>query len=695
MKPDLENLKRKIRERVRSVKPKLDSLREDLQIRIAKSRTFKVFARRWSAFAALAWIAVVGALAYAEVGEFIDANVTRPFFFRVREKLVKDPELDPKLKILSYDDGSVDKLQRPDLTIDDWATVLVAIGERKPRMILIDKVFGIIFDPLGRREEAIKALAAMQVPVIVGAFATEREIKTRTRLDLDKDQYRPKGAVNVPDNTYLGWNVYGPNPALAAAFRGAGSLLYFDNGVVNAFIHPKPDVVVPHIAIFAGEQRAFENGRLVVDGVKLPTNGRGQILVNFSKVDRYYDRHKRLGTAVLNAREGKPIEYVAEGDTVLILPEMFTGSTDFKFTPIGLVPGGFVLASMINSILTGKWLVPFQGTEVLIFGLGLLGFIWGHMTMGGRFWAGQLAVTATMFLSSVYLFSYHSIVVSGLLPTVSAWGAALLGFAHQTREREREAARVRDELNDAAEIAKAFRPDDAPTWEGITISSFHRSFTEASGDWYAFRESPSGRFKHFVLCDITGHGVQAALVVSICKTMLVIMGKTMLTAMSTDANRLESREFLAGYAADLNGMLHIHGKGQHLVTMLGFTFDTQEKELIYCSAGHPSPVYATADPAGGRKFSLMAMRSTVLGLSDEVILKTVVKKLKPGDEIVAYTDGLPINRHVRLVTQFFKEEKYDLSKAPKTLLDAIWGNEYLKSGKTIDDDVSIVWFKAA
>src|SRR5204862_7643318 len=116
--------------------------------------------------------------------------------------------------------------------------------------------------------------------------------------------------------------------------------------------------------------------------------------------------------------------------------------------------------------------------------------------------------------------------------------AALLGFAHQTREREKEPARVRDELNDAAEIAKAFRPDDAPNWGDIGITAFHRSFTEASGDWYAFRESPSKRFKHFVLCDITGHGVQAALVVSICKTMLVIMGKTMLTTLANDENRL-------------------------------------------------------------------------------------------------------------------------------------------------------------
>jgi serine phosphatase RsbU (regulator of sigma subunit) len=129
------------------------------------------------------------------------------------------------------------------------------------------------------------------------------------------------------------------------------------------------------------------------------------------------------------------------------------------------------------------------------------------------------------------------------------------------------------------------------------------------------------------------------------------------------------------------------------VTLLGFTFDNETNELIYISAGHPSPILYSAKPSGERQFGLMAVRSTVLGLSATAAFKPLVYKLKAGDEIVAYTDGLPINRHVRKVNAFFKGLTYDFQTAPKALLDAVWASETEKSGKALDDDVSIVFFR--
>lgn len=680
---------------IMNASPQLRARLDGIKSRLDRSRAFKLLIRYWALIATVAWAGLAVTITRAEFGEFIDANVTRPFYFKMRETLNRDPVLDPKFKILSYDDGSVDTLQRPDLTIDDWATVLAALGKQKPRIIFIDKVFGIIFDPLGRKEEAIATLASMDVPVVVGAFAAEAEKKTRSALDLDKPYYTPNAAVDDRDNPYKNWFVYGPNPELAKAFRGAGSILYHENGVASAFLPARDGHVVPHIALFGAAERHFADGRLVVDGIRLPVNRKGQVIVDFPRESKFYARAKRLGNAVISARRGEPIRDINEGDTVLILPEMFSGSTDFKFTPLGLIPGGFIVGSLINSVLSKTWLSPLPGKEWLVIALCLVGALWGRFILGLRYWIGQVIVSLAALSVCVYLFAYHSQVISALMPLVGFWGCSLLTFAEATRGREKEADRLRDEINDAAEIAKAFRPDAVPDWERFAISAYHRSFTEASGDWYAFRTSPSGRYHHFIMCDITGHGVQAAMVVSICKTMLVLAGRSMLTTLSdADAHKLDDRDFLQQYAQELNAMLFYHGKGQHLVTMLGFTFDNERDELIYISAGHPSPMLYSPSAKGERKFSLIALRSTVLGLADTASFKPLIQKLHSGDEIIAYTDGLPINRHVRRVNRFFKDHAYDFSGAPKTLLDAVWQSEFEKSGKTLDDDVSIVWFKA-
>ncbi|NRA45437.1 MAG: hypothetical protein HRU09_10835 [Oligoflexales bacterium] len=69
--------------------------------------------------------------------------------------------------------------------------------------------------------------------------------------------------------------------------------------------------------------------------------------------------YKRIGS-LININQIPNI--VEPDDIVLILPNMYTGSTDFHSSPLGYVPGGFFIASIINSTLNGKWLD--QSTEV-------------------------------------------------------------------------------------------------------------------------------------------------------------------------------------------------------------------------------------------------------------------------------------------------------------------------------------------
>lgn len=620
------------------------------------------------------------------------SNINQPFHYRMRELLRRDPPLHPQLKILSYDDGSVDRLQRADLTIDDWATVLSAIAEAKPKVILIDKIFSILFDPLNQKSEAIAKLKNVQVPIIVGAFALEAVNKTRHPLDLTKPSYQLGPLLESHDArrpdylTFRNWYVYGPHPDLQATLGGAGHILYYGEGMVSVMLQPKPDLVVPHITLI-NERKSFIDGDLFVNGLKVPLDRNGQVLVNFSREAAYYDRHRRLGTAVLNARQGKPISDIKAGDTVLILPEMYTGSTDFKKTPLGILPGGFILASMLNSVLSNAWLGVLPGLPLQLAVLALLGTLWGAFRKSLSYWLGMTLLATGIVAAGVYLFAFRSAAPDTALHLAAFVGASVIMFVDRNQRREKEASRIADELNEAAEMAKAFRPDDVPNWPFCEIASFHKPFSEASGDWFSFRKSESGRYFHFVLVDVTGHGVQAALAVSICKTVLALYRER--------SETVESANFLVLYARVLNEMLYHHGKGRHLLTMLGVTFDVVNSEAHFLSAGHPPPILYTVGDSGERTVKSLSTRTTVLGLTETFNGRTRSQKLAPGDEILAYTDGLPIGRHLRPLNSYFNGSRDDFAKDPEVLLKTLWNSEYKKTGKTLDDDVSIIWFKMA
>jgi CHASE2 domain-containing sensor protein len=663
--------------------------------------------RHWAVSLGAAWAVLLALVGFSPVGTYVDANLTWPAAFRIREALGRDPALAPELKILSLDDGSLDRLQRPDLTLDDWALLLENLAQAKPRLILIDKIFALLFDPLGKRDEALRRLDALDVPVFVGAYATPQAIKSRPLLNLSAPRYqastyRREPAARQTVDAFRGWFVYGPHPDFAAVIAGAGHIGYYDDGVVSLAVAPSEDTFVPHLALAAAEDVAVDGQRISVGGHPVPADANGSVLVNFSRRGAYYERHKRLGTALIRAREGKPAEHVAQGDVVLILPEMYTGSTDFKPTPIGTIPGGFVLASMVNSALTGGWLARatplWTGAQILL--VAAIGAFWGYRRKPRFFWSGLVGIALAVTLLEAWLFTYESYAASTPLHLLGVLGTALIGFAGRTFQRDREARRIATELSDAAEMAATFLPEAPPAWPGISIKALHRSISQGSGDWYAFRASPSGRFRHAVLVDVTGHGVQAALMVAICKTVL--------GAKLRDApESVESPTFLADYADALNAMLHQFGGGRYVLTMLGLTFDAVAQEVRFLTAGHPPPILLsqrrdieTGDrrgripgtSAGGLR--LLAMRASPLGLAAETKAKMSAIKVVAGDEILAYTDGLPLGQNVRVLREYLGVgggKPFELG--PAELQKVIWSAEKERTGRERDDDISVVWFR--
>lgn len=253
-----------------------------------------------------------------------------------------------------------------------------------------------------------------------------------------------------------------------------------------------------------------------------------------------------------------------------------------------------------------------------------------------------------------------------------------------------EKRRMETELQEAAEIAKAFLPDSVPQWTSFDIAVHHKPFTESSGDWFAFEQAPSGRLFHCVICDITGHGVQAAIIVSACKTVLSSL-------LANDPLALESPDFVERYARTLNYTLFSQGAGHHTATLLGLTFEPAAKVIRYVSAGHPPAMLIARDAEPGSKPAALVSRNNVLGVQSDFPGKLQSRPFQVGDQVIAYTDGLPLGTHARVLGKFIADHRgsAQIEPLPKALYDAIWAVETEKTKKSPDDDVSIIWFRGA
>ena len=59
----------------------------------------------------------------------------------------------------------------------------------------------------------------------------------------------------------------------------------------------------------------------------------------------------------------------------------------------------------------------------------------------------------------------------------------------QKKQFMEEKQRMEAELQEAAEIAKAFLPASVPPWARFKVAVYHEPLSESSGDWFAFEQA--------------------------------------------------------------------------------------------------------------------------------------------------------------------------------------------------------------
>ncbi len=174
----------------------------------------------------------------------------------------------------------------------------------------------------------------------------------------------------------------------------------------------------------------------------------------------------------------------------------------------------------------------------------------------------------------------------------------------------------------AERLQEAFLPDNLPQRSGLRCDALYTAAEREAligGDWYDAFELPDGRIA-FVVGDVTGHGLDAAVAASRIRRSIFIAAFE-----SPDPGEI-LRKVERAPGVDLHA----------LTTAVVAIVSSDLASISYASAGHPPPIAAAP---GATPFFLTGS-GLPLGLHMPHSRETHVKVLEPGTAILFYTDGL-------------------------------------------------------
>jgi sigma-B regulation protein RsbU (phosphoserine phosphatase) len=215
----------------------------------------------------------------------------------------------------------------------------------------------------------------------------------------------------------------------------------------------------------------------------------------------------------------------------------------------------------------------------------------------------------------------------------------LARYAEELRQKN---ADLEEDLEMARELQSALLPQEYPRFprsatdaqNALRFSHFYNPSMAVSGDFFdilQLSDTMAGMF----ICDVMGHGVRAALVAAIVRTLV------------EEFHSLGENPgaFLDEVNRSLLGILRPTRASRSPVFASAFYLvaDLKTGELRYANAGHPRPLCVRHGEGTGKGevFALNGAKcGPVLGIFDGPEYATGTCRLMPKDSVLLFTDGL-------------------------------------------------------
>lgn len=209
--------------------------------------------------------------------------------------------------------------------------------------------------------------------------------------------------------------------------------------------------------------------------------------------------------------------------------------------------------------------------------------------------------------------------------------------ADRTQQLESQVTTLQQHVDRNAELERGLQkardrqarllPADPPSVQGVEWGLVFRPSARVSGDFYDF-VMVSDRAVGIVVGDVSGHGIEAAILMGMAKKVLALRLKEL----------GDAREALTQTNDDLINDLD----GRTFVSALVAVLDLPTRRLAVARAGHNPPLLL--NPARDPAVREIEPTGMVLGMADRgrfsSILTDEIVELQSGDTLLLYTDGL-------------------------------------------------------
>ncbi|MGA2966888.1 MAG: PP2C family protein-serine/threonine phosphatase [Terriglobales bacterium] len=216
-------------------------------------------------------------------------------------------------------------------------------------------------------------------------------------------------------------------------------------------------------------------------------------------------------------------------------------------------------------------------------------------------------------------------------------------------QEQKEKQRLEGELAIAQEVQAQLYPKAITQLDTLEVHGFCRPARTVSGDYYDFLALNSDKLM-LAVGDISGKGISAALMMATIHSAVRAYSIDDIPALrepaavaSAGGPRPMPAAELSGREASpaalltlLNHQLYASTPAAKYATLLLGIYDGATRRFTYANGGHLAPILISEDGSS----RLLDCGGTVVGLFDNLSFPEATVQLRPGDVLVAYSDGV-------------------------------------------------------
>jgi sigma-B regulation protein RsbU (phosphoserine phosphatase) len=303
-----------------------------------------------------------------------------------------------------------------------------------------------------------------------------------------------------------------------------------------------------------------------------------------------------------------------------------------QFNELAMIPAVFIAVAGVAAIALGKSPLMFMSWNnalavcvvvVLLTVSAVPALSRRYLVVPGRVLAfGTLIFAAVaLYINVDHLLGRSP--VDELEPPSFAIFVLSLGYvtAEKVFANERRLVSIENELEIARGIQNSILPAAVPELDRARIAAAYKPMASVAGDFYEFVVVDHHR-AGFLVADVSGHGVPAALIASMVKVAM----------QSVLAVADKPGDVMRGLNRVLTGQL----RGQ-FVTAAYLWIDTERNAARYSAAGHPPLLYWHA---ASNELRQIESNGLLFGVLPDTEYPEADIALTSGDRLILYTDGV-------------------------------------------------------